>query len=138
MTHLLDTCTCSWLIRGHRDCHQRLRRSSPTRLAIAAVTWAEGLYGCERSPRGHILRELWTVLTCDWRVIPFDRVCAEHYARLRADLERRGCVIGDRDLMIAATALAHGLVLVTANDTEFSRVRGLRVENWCTTPADGG
>lgn len=138
MTHLLDTCTCSCLIRGHPGCHHRMRRCSPSLLGIAAVTWAEGLYGCERSPRGHILRQMWTVLTRDWHVVPFDRACAEHYARLRADLERRGYVIGDRDMMIAATALAHDLVLVTDNDSEFSGILGLRVENWCDGPAGGG
>lgn len=41
-------------------------------------------------------------------------------------------------MMMAATALAHGLILVTDNDVEFARISGLRVENWCIGPADGG
>jgi tRNA(fMet)-specific endonuclease VapC len=81
---------------------------------------------------------VWQALAAEWHVVPFDRACAEHYARLRADLEQRGCVIGDRDMMIAATALAHNLVLLTDNAAEFARIPGLRIETWCTGPADGG
>jgi tRNA(fMet)-specific endonuclease VapC len=131
MTHLLDTCVCSLILRGDPRCCLRVNRIRPERLGISAVTWAEGMYGCARSPRGPVLREMWALLAADWRVLPFDRSCADRYANLRAELERHGGAIGDRDMMIAATALVHDLVLVTANDTEFGRVPRLRLENWC-------
>jgi tRNA(fMet)-specific endonuclease VapC len=60
----------------------------------------------------------------------FDDRCANVYARIRHDLERRGCVIGPYDLQISAIALAHPLTVVTGNVVEFSRVTGLRVEDW--------
>jgi tRNA(fMet)-specific endonuclease VapC len=62
--------------------------------------------------------------------LPFDALAADYYATIRHDLELRGEIIGPNDLKIAAICLAHDLTLVTGNISEFSRVRGLRVENW--------
>jgi tRNA(fMet)-specific endonuclease VapC len=56
----------------------------------------------------------------------------EQYGRIRSDLERAGTPIGPYDLMIAATALAHDLILVTNNTREFARVAGLQIEDWQT------
>ncbi len=63
-------------------------------------------------------------------VLPLEPKADERYADLRADLERRGCLIGGNDMFIAAHALATNSILVTNNVREFSRVKGLRVENW--------
>ncbi len=62
--------------------------------------------------------------------VPFDDLCAAEYARLRLELEGSGRPIGPNDLLIASTARAHGLVLVTHNTREFSRVPELRIEDW--------
>ena len=62
--------------------------------------------------------------------LPFDDSAAEEYARVRADLAAAGTPIGANDLLIAAIALAHGLTLVTHNTREYSRVAGLRIEDW--------
>jgi tRNA(fMet)-specific endonuclease VapC len=64
----------------------------------------------------------------------FDDSCAEHYGIIRNELSRTGKPIGPNDLMIAATAIANDLILVTHNTDEFSRVVGLRWEDW-ETPA---
>jgi tRNA(fMet)-specific endonuclease VapC len=61
---------------------------------------------------------------------PFDLDAARAAARIRSDLERAGNVIGPIDLMIAGTAVSRGAILVTANVKEFSRIRGLRLEDW--------
>lgn len=65
-----------------------------------------------------------------YTVASIDTDAALAYARVRADLERRGLVIGANDMWIAAQALAHDLTLVTANTREFSRVSGLKIVNW--------
>ena len=62
--------------------------------------------------------------------IPFDRKAAHEAARLRLEMERRDAVIGPLDLLIAGTALSRGAVLATNNTREFSRVKGLRLEDW--------
>lgn len=139
MRYLIDTNVVSFAIRKQRNVAPKLACCRRSDLALSSVALAEGLFGCARlGPSGGGEWAVWQALAAEWQVVPFDRACAECYARLRADLERRGCVIGDRDMMIAATALAHGLILVTDNGAEFARISGLRVENWCTSPADGG
>ena len=65
-----------------------------------------------------------------FRVLDFDARAAECYANARAHLAARGQPIGDRDLMIAAIALAKRLTVVTSNISEFSRVPGVTVEDW--------
>jgi len=130
MRYLLDTSLCSMVLRGCSPAERRLRQCRIEDMAISSVTWAEAMYGCARSQRGAMLREMWLQLVANWPIVPFDDRCAEAYARIRSGLERQGCVIGDRDMMIAATALVHGLVLVSNNTDEFQRVPDLRVENW--------
>ena len=66
----------------------------------------------------------------DFRSLPFNDAAANHYARIRASLERQGTPISSNDCMIAAIALANGLTLVTNNTAEFSRVVGLTLEDW--------
>jgi tRNA(fMet)-specific endonuclease VapC len=63
-------------------------------------------------------------------VIPFDTEAAIEYGKIRADLERRGILIGDADIRIAAIALARDLTVITANINHFRRVPGLTTENW--------
>jgi tRNA(fMet)-specific endonuclease VapC len=63
-------------------------------------------------------------------VVPLDRSAAEEYGVIRAFLESAGMLIGNNDLWIAAHAKALGLTLITNNEKEFKRVRGLKVENW--------
>ena len=63
-------------------------------------------------------------------VFPFDRAAAREYGRLRAHLHRSGDPIGGNDLMIASIALASGLILITHNVGEFSKVPDLVVEDW--------
>lgn len=63
-------------------------------------------------------------------VLPFGDRAAGHFGQIRADLERRGQVIGAYDMMIAAHARGEGLAIVSNNRREFDRVPGLRCENW--------
>ena len=65
-----------------------------------------------------------------FQVLPFDVEAASRYVDARLALEQAGRPIGERDLVIAATALAHDLTVITNNTREFGRVPGLRVEDW--------
>ena len=69
-------------------------------------------------------------LLAPFQCLPFDEIDATYYASVRHDLEIRGEVIGPYDLQIAAICLRHQLTLVTSNVTEFSRVKGLTVQDW--------
>ena len=76
-----------------------------------------------------VLREIEELLEIH-EVIELTEDVAEQYARIRAELEKRGENIGSNDLWIAATAIAYGATLVTNNTREFSRITGLQIEDW--------
>jgi tRNA(fMet)-specific endonuclease VapC len=129
--YLLDTNACIRVLNGSSGpLIGRLRRQAPSEIRISSVTRAELLYGARRSARVAENLRLLAVFFAPLVSLPFDDACAEHYGALRASLSAAGKPIGPNDLLIAATALAHDLTLVTHNLREFSRVTGLRVEDW--------
>ena len=131
MAWFLDTNACIMHLRGrHPHLTQRWGQHRAEDLAIPLTVYAELLVGAEKSSQSErVLREIETLLEAHETVELTEEV-AEYYARIRADLESRGAVIGGNDLWIAATALAHGATLVTNNTAEFSRVTGLTIEDW--------
>jgi tRNA(fMet)-specific endonuclease VapC len=132
VTHLLDTNSCiDHLRRGAgSNVTNRLNSTVPDSVVLCSVVVAELLYGAHRST--HVARTLAQVRTFCARFssLPFDNRAAEEYATLRAHLTGTGTLIGPNDLMIAAIGLANGLILVTHNIGEFSRVPGLTLEDW--------
>lgn len=108
----------------------RLAALAPERLCLSAIVLSELLTGAEKSraPAGN--KAALSVITSGMETLPFDADDAQAYARIRAQLESKGAVIGPYDMQIAAQALSRGLVVVTANLREFMRVPGLRCENW--------
>lgn len=128
---LLDTDIFIY-IRQNRpeEVSRRFRRLRPDEAAISVITFGELLYGAAKS--GHHtdalrrLRELTDLLP----ILPLPEGAAEVYGEVRAELESKGEMIGNNDLWIAAHALAAGLTLVTNNEKEFRRVRGLKLQNW--------
>lgn len=99
-------------------------------MCISSITFAELMHGAEKSSRPeHNLRQVEDFFS-RLEVLDYGRKAALHYGEIRADLERRGVVIGVNDLHIAGHARSEGLTLVTNNLREFQRVAGLRLENW--------
>ena len=97
----------------------------------SAITVGETVYGAQRSARtDELLSRLETLVWPNVTILPFDRVAAETYGRVRAELERAGVSIGELDTRIAAIALSRDLTVVTGNVRQFNRVPGLAVENW--------
>ena len=118
---MLDTDTCSYIMkRSHPLVLKRLQTATKTEL----------LYGVEVSPRrAHDAAALAAFLPYV-EVLEFGDDAALHYAEIRADLTKRGALIGANDLFIAAHARALGLTLVTNNTTAFEWVGDLAIENW--------
>jgi len=99
-------------------------------LCISAITHAELLHGAEKSSNpAHNHRQVEDFVS-RLEVLPYGEKAAAHYGDIRADLERKGQVIGVNDLHIAAHARSEGLIVVTNNLREFERVEGLRTANW--------
>ncbi len=102
-------------------------------MCISSITLSELLYGVEKSTQP--ARNMQQVKDFMARVelLHYDQKAATHYGQIRADLEKKGTVIGVNDLHIAGHARSAGLVLVTNNEKEFVRVEQLRIENWVNT-----
>jgi tRNA(fMet)-specific endonuclease VapC len=128
---LLDTNACIRLLNGTSPpLEDRLRRVDPSEVCLCSVVKAELVYGARRSSRVAENLDLLRRFFLPFMSVAFDDPCADHCGRVRAELAAQGTPIGPNDLLIAATALAHDLTLVTHNIREFSRVTGLRVEDW--------
>ena len=88
-------------------------------------------FGAHRSSQTeYLLQQFEELLWPMVQILPFDRASGKVYGSLRADLERAGTPLAEPDLRIAAIALTNDLTVVTGNVRHFSRIRGLRVENW--------
>ncbi len=131
MKYLLDTNICIYLIkRDPPSVRKHFERLVPGDVGISSITLAELDYGAAKSRFSKKNREALAQFVLPLEISPFDATAALAYGRVRADLETRGVPIGSMDLLIAAHALALGVVLVTNNMSEFRRVRALRLENW--------
>jgi len=129
--YLPDTNIISAMMRGEpRAVLSRVANLAPERFHLSGIVRAELLAGAELSARRALLRSSIAALTSGMTPAPFDAGDAEAYARIRAALARKGAIIGPMDLLLAAQAVARGLVLVSDNVREFKRVPGLMVENW--------
>ena len=131
--YLFDTDTLSHLLRREHSPSllSRMARIPAEQQFTSAITVGEMVYGAERTSRREYLlaqfaNQLWPTL----QVLPFDHAAAEIYGRIRADLERAGTPLAEADLRIGAIALTRDLTVVTGNTYQFSRIPGLRVENW--------
>jgi len=134
VTYLLDTNACIRMLNHSSPALvERAQQTQPSQLRLCSVVKAELLYGARKSAKVSENLELLKFFFAPLLTLPFDDLCAEHYGILRADLELAGRPIGPNDLLIAATARAHDLILVTHNTSEFSRVPGLRIDDWETT-----
>ncbi len=129
--YLLDTNVCIRLLNGRTPAvAHRLQGHRPAEVVLCSVVRAELIHGAHRSSRPAENLRLLERFFAPFASLPFDDHCAAAYGRVRYDLERAGALIGPNDLLIAATAVAHDLTLVTANTREFARVIGLALENW--------
>ncbi len=129
--YMLDTDTCSYIMkRSHPQVIKRLRGVPVSDVCMSVVTKAELLYGAEVSPRRSQDAAALAAFLPYVEGLEFPDDAALHYAQIRADLKKRGALIGANDLLIAAHARCLGLTLVTNNTGEFGRVTGLSIENW--------
>jgi tRNA(fMet)-specific endonuclease VapC len=129
--YLLDTNVCVDFLRGrHPSVAAHMRDSSPDDLCTSSIVAAELRYGADRSRRPGENHAALERLFAGLQTVDFDLEAASAYGRLRSKLEASGGSIGPNDMLIAAHALSLGVVLVTDNEREMSRVAGLIVVNW--------
>ena len=130
MIYLLDTNTCVYAIKREPAVLHHLQQHGPEDFGVSAITVAELWFGAAKSSRPASTRESVDAFLKPFEVLAFEAAAAAEYAEIRLQLEKGGRPIGERDLLIAATARSRRLTVVTHNVREFSRVSGLRVEDW--------
>lgn len=128
---LLDTNICIYIRQKKPEAvlrHFRALRHGEA--AISVITYGELIFGASRSKQSdQAMKRLQELL--EWLpALPLPEDAGLTYGTMRADLAARGEMIGNNDMWIAAHALSAGLILVTNNEKEFRRVKGLKVQNW--------
>jgi len=130
LSHLLDTNIVIYVLKRRPIEVMAAFNAHATRVAISSITLAELLHGAEKSERIAANLAVIEDFVSRLEVLPYGMKAAQHYGQIRAELELSGQCIGVNDLHIAAQARSEGLILVTNNMREFSRVTALRLENW--------
>lgn len=131
MKYLLDTNTCiRHLNQRSPAIIQKLSKLSPEDIAVCSIVKAELFAGAAKSndPERTLIKQ--QKFLNRFVSLPFDDRAATVYGPMRARLERLGTPIGPLDMLIAAIAMANDLILVTHNIAEFSRIDGLKIEDW--------
>jgi len=128
---LLDTNICIYIIKKKPvEVFNKLKALSIGDAKISSITVAELYFGAYNSQFIEKNLKIVESFLIPFDIIGFDEKCAVEYGKIKSILKREGNVIGELDMQIASVALANGLVLVTNNEKEFKRIKGLKVENW--------
>ncbi|MFT5731109.1 MAG: tRNA(fMet)-specific endonuclease VapC [Desulforhopalus sp.] len=130
LKYMLDTNIVIYVIKRRPIEMLEIFNAHAGQMCISSITLAELLHGVEKSSM--VTKNLRKVedFVSRLEVLPYENTAASHYGDIRADLEKKGTVIGVNDLHIAAHARSEGQILVSNNVREFERVEGLRLENW--------
>jgi tRNA(fMet)-specific endonuclease VapC len=130
--YLFDTDTASYFLKGKYPALQKRCRAAlgAQSVAISVITEAELRFGLALLPNATRLQAAVEIFLSATPCLDWTRPAAEHFARVRAQLERSGQPIGILDIQIAAHALAEGLILVTNNTRHFGKIADLKTENW--------
>ncbi len=131
MLYLLDTNAVSDIQRGKYNVGQRMEEelAKKNQLAICPIVYYEIIRGLEAINAYKKLQDFFQMCKETFLLLPLDYAIFAKAAKIHVSL-RRGQQIEDNDIYIAATAIVNGCTLVTANDKHFSRIDGLKVENW--------
>lgn len=133
MTYYLDTNIIVYAVNDENSpVWKKLREIPSMSIVVPEIVLGELEYGARKSMNYKKNKEINEMFLSSFELVPFcGRKMAEEYGKIRSDLEKIGKPIGSNDLLIAATVLAEGGTLVTHNTKEFSRVEGLKIEDWC-------
>lgn len=131
MKYLLDTCTISYFVRNIPNVRNNILKIKPENIFISTITIMELEYGLQlnNNVSKHVINGI-NAFVDSITTLDFTDEIARISACIRAELKKTGKLIGYYDVLIAGTALHHGLTLVTSNTDEFNRVTGLKIEDW--------
>ncbi len=129
--YMLDTNICIYIIKQKpENVIERFRQTPISDIGISSITLSELEYGAVKSAKPERNKLALAQFIAPIELCAYDDLAAQHYGKIRADLERQGTPIGSLDMLIAAHALSIDSVLITNNESEFRRVPALKIENW--------
>ncbi|EMY79706.1 PIN domain protein [Leptospira weilii serovar Ranarum str. ICFT] len=129
--YLLDTNICIFLIKKKNAVLLgKLKKKINKDLFISSLTVAELEFGIQKSEHREKNKVALIEFLTIFNILSFSDKDAESYGFIRADLERRGSVIGSIDMLLAAQAIANHYIFVTNNTKEFKRIKDLKIEDW--------
>jgi tRNA(fMet)-specific endonuclease VapC len=130
LKYLLDTNIVIYVLKRRPKEVLDIFNANASRMAISSITLSELIYGAEKSLNTDKNLEAVEEFVSHLEVLPYDAKASQHYGQIKAALEKKGQIIGENDIHIAAHAISHGLILVSNNVREFKRVPNLALENW--------
>ena len=131
MMYLLDTNVCNrFLNRRSQPLIEKFTKANPDEILLCSVVKAELFYGANKSNNPLKALKIQREFCGRFKSLYFDDDAANVYGEIRSKLEKTGRIIGPNDLLIASIAVANNVTLVTHNTKEFSRVEGLKLEDW--------
>ena len=130
LKYLLDTNIVIYVLKRRPKEVLDIFNANASRMAISSITLSELMYGAEKSLNTDKNLEAVEEFVSHLEVLPYDAKASQHYGQIKAGLEKKGQIIGENDIHIAAHAISHGLILVSNNVREFKRVSNLALENW--------
>jgi tRNA(fMet)-specific endonuclease VapC len=129
--YLLDTNICIYIINSSpKQVVERIKKLKPHQVKLSSISMAELEYGVSKSHYREKNRKALIHFASAFDIVEFNDSDAEVYGLIRAELEKKGQVIGPYDMQIAAQAITRDLILVTNNIAEFSRISNIKLENW--------
>lgn len=130
MHYILNTDICSYIIRENSSVLlKNLNSHNHDKISITSITYAELLFGAEKKSSTKIADKI-EAIASNVNIISFDQNAAIEYSKMRLELEKSGTPIGNMDMLIASCALSEEAILVTNNERHFSKISGLKIENW--------
>ena len=129
--YFLDTNTCIYFLNGrYESIKSKILATSPNEIVIPSVVKAELLFGAYKSKKTQETLEKVEKFLEPFKIAPLDDMATHVYAELRNQMEQSGELVGPNDLMIASIVKFHEGILVTNNEKEFKRIKGLKIEDW--------
>ena len=128
---MLDTNICIYIIKNRPESvKNRFQEFEIGELCISSITVSELMYGVYKSEYVEKNFRAIESFLMPFDIVDYDYSASIEYGKIRADLEKKGQVIGGMDIQIAAHAKSLGMIVITNNTNEFKRVHGLEIDNW--------
>lgn len=131
MNYFIDTNIIIYALKNtYPRIKEHFQKIPSYNIAVPSIVKAEIEYGAKKSKDYNKTIELYNKFLSIYDIVPFTEKETQVYGDIRAQLEKDGNVIGANDMLIAAIVMSHNGILVTHNTSEFSRIKGLKIEDW--------